>query len=206
MRENRKPWVRARYLDDKYLVTMSQSEGDIICLYKCARAVMKLEGDVAEAGVLSGSTARVLARFFEGQGRTLHLFDTFSKRPSPDSEQDRPGKHYRGRDIPLEEVKQFLKGLENIEFHQGLFEQTLPSVADRKFCFVHIDCNLYEGAKQCCEFFYPRMVTGGIMLFHDYGVENFPGIKKAVDEFFVYKADLGLESVLGIHFIVIKVL
>ena len=58
--------------------------------------------------------------------------------------------------------------------------------------FRSIDCDLYEPTLELCEFFYPRLATGGCLLFHDYWVpenepphiEAFRGVNRAVGEFF----------------------
>jgi O-methyltransferase len=54
-------------------------------------------------------------------------------------------------------------------------------LADRQYSFVHFDVDLYEGTKACLEYYYPRMVSGGIMLSHDYSLLR--GVKQAFDEF-----------------------
>lgn len=58
---------------------------------------------------------------------------------------------------------------------------------DIRFAFVHVDVDLYESVRHACDFFYPRMSSGGIMVFDDYGFPTTPGAKKAVDEFFKNK-------------------
>jgi hypothetical protein len=40
---------------------------------------------------------------------------------------------------------------------------------------------LYEGTRACLEFFYPRMIPGGIMLSHDYSILS--GVRAAFEEF-----------------------
>ena len=52
------------------------------------------------------------------------------------------------------------------------------------FCFVHIDVDILEPTRDSIEFFYPRMMPGGIMLFDDYGFTSCPGAKLAADVFF----------------------
>lgn len=54
-----------------------------------------------------------------------------------------------------------------------------------QFCLVHIDCDLYESAKTCLNFFAPRIVPGGFIIVDDYDFELCPGVEKAVDEFIV---------------------
>jgi len=183
---------------------MPQTMRDVYCLSNCAKSTVNLEGDVVEAGVYYGATARLLARFFERTDKTIHLFDTFNVMPEANPEKDRPERWHPQRDFSLEQVKDFLSEFSNFRFYQGLFKDTLHSVADKKFCFVHVDCDLYDGAKQCCEFFYPRMVVGGVMMFHDYDAANFPGITRAVEEFFIDKRDLRVSNRYGGHHVVVK--
>ncbi|MGM3941125.1 TylF/MycF family methyltransferase, partial [Salmonella sp. NW387] len=53
-----------------------------------------------------------------------------------------------------------------------------------RYCFVHVDVDLYQPTRDSIQFFYPRMVPGGIMLFDDYGSGmQSPGAARAVDDF-----------------------
>ena len=79
-------------------------------------------------------------------------------------------------------VKMF--GLDaEVEVIKGFFQNSLSSLRDRQFSFVHLDCDLYESYKTCLEFFYPRMSRGGIILLDEYDDPPWPGCNKAVDEF-----------------------
>lgn len=92
-------------------------------------------------------------------------------------------------DVDIEEVKQFLVDLPDIVFLPGLFSDTLLQLVESKFCFVHVDADLYTSVRECCEFFWPRMVNGGVVVFDDYGFPNCPGAKKAIDEYFARIAE-----------------
>jgi predicted O-methyltransferase YrrM len=72
---------------------------------------------------------------------------------------------------------------------QGYFQDTLSRYADSRFCFVHLDCVIYESYRQCLEFFYPRMVQGGIVLIDEYNDPPWPGCTQAVDEFIADKLE-----------------
>jgi len=48
---------------------------------------------------------------------------------------------------------------------------------------VHIDVDLYEPTLDSLNFFYPKLVKDGVIVCDDYGITQFPGAKKAVDEF-----------------------
>ena len=73
---------------------------------------------------------------------------------------------------------------ENVYFFKGVFPETANSILDKKFCFVHLDTNLYQSTLDSLEFFWPRMVKGGRIVSHDYKANSMPGITKAFQEFF----------------------
>jgi O-methyltransferase len=71
-----------------------------------------------------------------------------------------------------------------VTFVKGWFPQSTPSCLQHlQFCVVHIDCDLYERAKAAVEFFYSRLLPGGLLIFHDCANPSWDGIKRAVDEF-----------------------
>lgn len=147
--------------------------------------VIQLDGAVAECGVWKGKTAFLLADVMSEakRGKTLHLFDTFEGIPEPDATRDLiPEGTFA--DTSLEGVKQLLQRFEFLQFHKGLLPDTLLSCGGENFCFVHVDVDYYKPILECCRFFYPRLVRGGILLFDDYGFPSAPGAREAVDEFF----------------------
>jgi len=197
---------RAVYYDSGLSITMPQSMGDVWCLNNAARSCRNLEGDIAEAGVYYGSTARLLMRFFDGTNKTIHLFDTFDTMP-PAGENDIAEYWHPKTGLSVERVLALLQDYNRaglVRTYKGLFKDTLHNVNDKKFCFVHIDCDLYGGCRDALEFFYPRVVQGGAILIHDYDTTAFPGILKAVDEFFAYKSDLRVSNRYGFHHVVVK--
>jgi hypothetical protein len=148
-------------------------------IYSLARAQTRFEGDYAEVGVYRGGSAKLMC---EVKGdRQLHLFDTFEGLPpatKPDRKIHRVGQ-YRA---DLESVQQYLAGYEHVFYHKGLFPDSTADVEDRTYTFAHFDVDLYEGTKACFEYFYPRMVRGGVLISHDYDWAS--GVRKATDEFF----------------------
>lgn len=75
-------------------------------------------------------------------------------------------------------------------------------VSEKKFSFVHIDVDLYQPIRNSLEFFYNRMLPGGIIVFDDYGFTFFPGAKKAVDEFMQNKNDFFIALPSGQAFLI----
>ncbi len=56
------------------------------------------------------------------------------------------------------------------------------AASDARFAFVHVDVDLYQPTRDAIDFFYPRLLPGGILLFDDYGFMTCPGARRAVDE------------------------
>jgi hypothetical protein len=73
---------------------------------------------------------------------------------------------------------------------KGYFPESTAQIdSDLKYCFVHIDCDLYAPALSALEYFYPRMTPGGFIVIHDYGCMGWDGAERAVDEFFADKPE-----------------
>ncbi|GAH92634.1 unnamed protein product, partial [marine sediment metagenome] len=88
-----------------------------------------------------GGTGKLIAKTCPK--KPIHLFDTFSGMPATDETKD---KHRQGdfNDTSLKSVKKYLGDCENIRFYQGFFPDTSGPVANTKFCFVHIDVDIYQ--------------------------------------------------------------
>jgi hypothetical protein len=67
-------------------------------------------------------------------------------------------------------------------FYPGWIPERFNEAAACRFCFVHIDVDLYQPTRDSLEFFYPRMSPGGMIVCDDYGYVNCPGAKQACDE------------------------
>lgn len=145
-------------------------------LQREATRVSSLGGSVAELGVYLGGSAAVLSHFSRAQ---VHLFDTFAGIPDSDIN---VGGHQRG-DFPsdLESVKQFLVSYSPV-FHVGVFPRTAPH--DMRFRLVHVDGDTEQTTRAAAEYFAPRMVPGGVIIWDDYGWHMCPGVRRVVDEWF----------------------
>jgi ADP-heptose:LPS heptosyltransferase len=148
--------------------------------------------EVIELGVYKGGSAAATAWILRRARleRTVHLCDTFSGMPKTLEWEFH--KEFDFADTSLKTVSErlgrFALGFPFL-FHAGVFSDTLPGLRDRRFCFAHVDADLYTSVREACEFVYPRMPKGGIILFDDYGAPTCPGAKKAVDEFFADKLE-----------------
>jgi len=186
----------------------SMKERVIVCrdgcflLYQFLNYASKLDGEVAEVGVYQGATAKLLAKTCPD--KPVHLFDTF--KGVPDGVVLPIDKHLPGDfKVSLEEVKDYLKEHSNIRLHPGVFPSTAEPIKDKKFCFVHYDADLYKTTFDCLDFFYTRMVKGGVILFHDFKFSNCPGVEKAIADFLINKPEHPIELIVEYYCLIIKI-
>jgi O-methyltransferase len=143
-----------------------------------------VQGEVWEAGVYRGGSARFLAtRSAEARPqRIVRLFDTFEGMPNPDPEHDT---HQKGdfSDTSVDQVRQFVGFPRLIRIHRGLVPETFVGLENSRIAFAHIDLDLYHSVADALEFIYPRLSPGGVIVLDDYGFETTPGAKEAADEF-----------------------
>jgi O-methyltransferase len=173
--------IRMVYSERKMLLTANEAYQIIAAV----QAALKIEGEFAEVGVFQGASSKLICEF-KGE-RALHLFDTFEGLPQPGNF-DAAGQMSAGQYThTMEDVRAYLTKYSNVHFHRGLFPDSAGPVADKRFAFVNIDVDLYEGTFATLEFIYPRMNPGGIVLSHDYA--SLIGVRRAFDEFFWNKAE-----------------
>lgn len=164
------------------------SGNEAFTVFSLARSQAGREGEMAEVGVYQGVSAKLIS--LASGGATLHLFDTYEGLPEvEDHEFDRMRKGHYAASLPS--VQAHLAGRPDVHFHPGLFPGTAGPVADRRFSFVHLDVDLKSSTLACLDFFYPRMVPGGIILTHDYSYLD--GVRAAFAEFLVGRPERPIE-------------
>jgi O-methyltransferase len=177
-------------------------------LYALVRQLGKLpEGDILEVGVWRGGSGALLAGTAKLCGLDSHIYlaDTFQgvvKAGEKDSKYT-GGEH---ADTSVTTVEQLLgrMGLGNCELLQGVFpDQTGARISDRKFRLCHIDVDVYNSAHDVNEWVWPRLVTGGMVVYDDYGFEPCIGVTRYVNEQLDQPDRMVLHNLNG-HAIVIK--
>lgn len=146
-------------------------------VYSVARAQATMGGAMAEVGTYQGASAKLIC---EAKGNAeFHVFDTFCG--LVDASENDP--LFRQNDYAASEdaVRQYLSGYPNVHIHRGFFPaDTGEVVRDTKFSFVNLDVDTYASTRESLEFFYPRLLPGGILMSHDYAQAE--GVRKAFDE------------------------
>ena len=159
-------------------------------LYQLLRAIGDIDGDTAECGVFRGASSYLIcaANAAGRKPRTHHLFDSFAGLSAPDPID---GSHWRQHDLryDLEKVRASLSRFTALEYHPGWIPDRFSDVENRRFCFVHIDVDLYAPTRDSIRFFYPRLSPGGIVVCDDYGFASCPGATQAIDEYLADKPE-----------------
>ena len=73
--------------------------------------------------------------------------------------------------------------LTNMVIIPGFIPDTLPQVTSDKFCFVSIDLNCVAPEVDALKFTWDKIVSGGIVVFDDYGFPGHEEQKSAHDQF-----------------------
>jgi O-methyltransferase len=84
-----------------------------------------------------------------------------------------------------------------VNIRRGWIPETFKGLENHRYAFVHIDVDIYQSNLDCCKYFYPRIVPGGMMLFDEYAFAAAAGEKQAVDEFFANKPEIPIVLVTG---------
>jgi O-methyltransferase len=170
---------------DRFLLLVQQFE-----------RTLALEGLVAECGCFRGLSSHILCSRLKRRdsgfhGRGYRIFDSFRGLSEPQDEDalaseaspsaPHPQDIRAGRfAASLQEVQQALALFPAIAYFPGWIPSAFPPAADERYRFVHIDVDLYQPTKASLEYFWPRLVPGGLMVCDDY---NWPGGKRAVEAF-----------------------
>lgn len=189
------PWFQPEFLaqiEGAVRENTLLSEDRLYLLASLARQCAHLEGELAECGVYRGGSALLLARVLAdaGAARPLHLFDSFEGMPS--SVTRARDSHRQGDfgDTTLDHVRSLMAAFPFVTTHPGFIPGTFAGLGDRRFSLVHVDVDVYQSTLDCLAFFYPRMVSGGMFLFDDYGFRIYKDAeRRAADEFFADKPE-----------------
>jgi O-methyltransferase len=158
----------------------------LFMLYQLSKYASNLQGDMAEVGVYKGGSAKLIAKACPD--KKIHLFDTFSGLPAGSPEHLDTARGGEFSDTSLESVKNFMSDCNNVVFHPGLFPDSVPTKLE-KLCFVHMDVDIYKSARSCLEYFYPKLVSGGILVSDDFEWPGCEGVPKAIKEFLSRKKE-----------------
>jgi len=176
--------------------------------YELFRKVVDLPGDIVELGVYRGTTLMHWANFLEirnmgDRQKQVFGFDNFKGFTSlheKDGKTDKSvEKELSGFNagvfekmledaISIFDKDRFIPYKPRIKLIKGNIEETVPQfVKDHpglRLCLVHFDADMYSPTITGLKYFWPLVVSGGVVLFDEYGIRPWEGESRAVDEYF----------------------
>lgn len=163
-----------------------------------------IEGDVVECGVWRGGSMMAIAEMLakhDDTDRQLHLFDTFEGMSEPteadvsvDGTTAENQLAVEDKDdgasvwcvASLEDVQSHMKQVsypgDQIHYHVGKVEETIPQASPAKISLLRLDTDWYESTAHEMEHLFPLLADGGVLIIDDYG--HWQGARRAVDEYF----------------------
>jgi hypothetical protein len=192
--------VRGSHQYDQYASpqTISWRLHTLVWAAKCG---LHLEGDFVECGVFKGDMSWVISRTvdFAAKSKQLYLYDTydgFVDKYSSDADfPENPGfidyanQFYRDPGLYAYVCNRF-KNRSDIKVIKGIVPDVLHQECPEKISFLHIDLNSPAAEIGALEILFPRMSSGAMLVFDDYGWKQFHRQKEAED---AYMRDLGYE-------------
>jgi hypothetical protein len=158
----------------------------IVCWF--ANKVKDLPGDFVECGVNTGAYARAIMEYinFPTLNKTFYLLDTYEGLvPGQITEKEHKAgigtylKNYRNvYDQVVETFKPF-----PAKIIKGAVPGTLPQCDAKEICYLSIDMNVMEPEIAAANYFWDKVVRGGVIILDDYGFPKHIEQKLAFDEF-----------------------
>ena len=165
-------------------------------------STLHLPGDIIECGVYRGESVQWISRAVSDRApeKMIYACDSFEGFPEEKVGRIdlsslrflfRVRKKFRMCSDTPARLQRFFE-IFNVrgEIVRGYFSETLPRLADAQFCFIHLDCDIYESYKECLHLLYDNLAPGGVVVFDDYRAPKWPGAEKAVDDFFGPRAEV----------------
>lgn len=159
-----------------------------------AKCALKLPGDFVECGVFKGDMSWVITNVIDwvNLDKTFYLYDTFEGFSSEyTSQEDFPlnpnfldfaNEIYQIPNLYEQVCERFNKFL-NVKIIKGVLPDSLVEESPEQIAFLHIDLNSVKPEIGVLEVLFDRIVSGGIIVFDDYGWIEYIRQKRAEDAF-----------------------
>lgn len=163
--------------------------------YEMAKFYKDHEGCFVECGCAAG--AQLIMMRQGAPKKLIHAFDSFQGIPKPSNRDNQiPGIRYLNPSeqsrlpnpgeqklettgvtaVTRESFETHMKdsgaGLENLEIHEGWFEETMPENNVGDIAILRLDSDLYNSTFVCLKYLFPKLIKGGILILDDYELKG----------------------------------
>jgi dTDP-rhamnose C3-O-methyltransferase len=182
------------------------------------KMTLDVPGDIAEFGVFRGAGLFTWANLLESycigdRTKVVYGFDNWQgftelapqdAAPAPDAGKTVGGfnpAQYRQEVLDAIEIfdaDRFIPFKPRIKLIDGDIERTVHAFAAEnpgvRFSLIHLDCDLYRPTRAVLEALWDRVTRGGLVIFDEYAIADWPGETAAVDEFLAGKPEVRLHT------------
>jgi hypothetical protein len=182
------------------------------------KLTLEVPGDIAELGVFRGAGLMTWANLLEAycigdRTKIVFGFDNwqgFTDIRPEDGREDltvqktaggfSPGAYFAELKHALEifDDDRFVSWKARVKLIEGDIGATVPAfVKDNpgvRFSLIHFDCDLYGPTQAALTALWPLLSRGGVMLFDEYAIHNWPGETQAVDEFLASQSGVKIRT------------
>jgi hypothetical protein len=178
-----------------------------LCYYELFKKVCHLPGDIVELGVYKGNSLMTFARLVEtfctgDRTKTVWGFDHFQgliEHGDKDGTFERVGNVHGGWNpanskssifklVELFNQDSFVPAKPRLILVDGDVKETVPQWLKEnpgaRLSMLHFDMDLYEPTIHCLNSLYERVIPGGIVIFDEAFIKEWPGETSAFEEFF----------------------
>lgn len=160
------------------------------------------ENNFVECGVGDGMTTffalKEISRRFTNSNFKMYLYDSWDSMKEEDLHKSEITNIGRYSNLNVERTKKNLIDFQNnLIYNVGYIPDSFSASSPDKIIYLHIDLNSTKPTIDALNFFFPRLLEGGIIIFDDYGNTGYPDTKKQIDEFFKNKPGVLMKSPTG---------
>ncbi|MFO1405030.1 MAG: class I SAM-dependent methyltransferase [Azonexus sp.] len=160
-----------------------------------ASVAAKLSGDFVECGVNRGFMSTAIMEFLDWNtlGRDFYLLDTFHgvdlRFISADDvkigvvERNRRDIESGFYTFDVDAVRKNFAEWQRAKIIVGSIPETLPQVLSERIAFIHLDLNCSQPEVAAADFFWDKLVPGGLILLDDYAYVGYRSQKIGMDSF-----------------------
>jgi len=153
-----------------------------------ANHVKQLEGDFVECGVNTGAYSRAVIDYidFNSLNKTFYLLDTYEglveSLVSDEEKESGIDGYFKSYINVYEQVKKTFAPFKT-KIIKGIVPDTLPECTAKEICYLSIDMNCVAPEIAAINYFWDKLVKGGVVILDDYGFPMHIHQKHAFDAF-----------------------
>lgn len=149
-------------------------------LRQLAKQQITKNSNFAECGTYAGMSVHFVADLCDQRFIGIDSFEGVSDPGIYDTEYFKTLK----LSVPIQLAEKTMQSHKNVELYKGWIPDVFNKIDTLEYSYVHIDVDLYEPTKDSIEYFWPKIITGGVLICDDYGSYKTIGARKAMIDFF----------------------